>query len=76
MSEREEALKAAERIVRLGDTHSIMAGGELVSRALLSSAKAEAEMLEALKAIVERGTDSPEHRAAEAAISKAQGKQL
>ena len=34
------------------------------------------DLLEALKALVERGTDSPEHRAAEAAISKAQGKQL
>ena len=33
------------------------------------------DLLEALKALVERGTDSPEHRAAEAAISKAEGKQ-
>lgn len=31
------------------------------------------DLLEALKALVERGTDSPEHRAAEAAIAKATG---
>jgi hypothetical protein len=48
--EREEALEAAERIVQLGDTRSIMDGGELVARALLSSSKAEGEMREALKA--------------------------
>lgn len=31
------------------------------------------ELLEALKALVERGTDSPEHIAAERAIAKATG---
>ena len=31
------------------------------------------ELLSALEALVERGTDSPQHRAAEAAIAKATG---
>jgi len=52
MTEREEALKAARRLDAYRGYPEERADAQLVARALLSSAAAEAEMREALEAIL------------------------